>query len=517
MQEKSKRIAKNTMVLYIRMTVMMFINFYTVRIILDALGVDNYGIYNVVGGFVGMFGMISGSLSAACSRFINFALGKGDENYLKKVFSTEVSIQIALAAMVLILGETIGSWFLNSKMVIPAERLFAANCCFQFSMLNFCVELMQVPYSATIIAHERMNAFAYMSIYGAIMKLLITYLVFISPFDKLIFYAALLWINSQVVRAIYVVYCKRHFAECTFRFSYDRTLIKEIFSFSGWNFIGASSGVLRNQGNNILLNLFFGPSVNAARGIGNKIYNTAGGFVYNFIVAMNPQITQSYSSGDNEYLHKLIFKGARLSFYMMLFMAVPLIINANYILDIWLVEVPEEAVLFGQLSFVFALVKVLSNPLITAQLATGRIKKYQLIVGGLQMMNLPFSYVCLKLGCIPQCVVIVAICLEFICLAVRIIMLKGMIGLDIIAYVREVLLNVALVSTIAAPLPAIIGYHMDESFLRLLYTTVTGIVCSGVSILYVGCSQDERQLVMTKIQRAIKNKLIINDRNKKSC
>lgn len=498
------------------MTVMMFINFYTTRVILDALGVDNYGIYNVVGGFVGMFAMISGSLSAACSRFINFALGKGNKDYLKKVFSTEISIQAALAAIVLILCETIGLWFLNNKMVIPAERMFAANCCFQFSIFNFCVGLMQVPYSATIIAHERMSAFAYMSIYDAIMKLLITYLVYISPYDKLIFYAALLWVNAQIVRAIYVMYCKRHFEECTFHFSFDRPLIKEIFSFSGWNFIGASSSVLRSQGNNILLNLFFGPAVNAARGIGNKIYNTASGFVYNFIVAINPQITQSYSSGDYTYLYKLIFKGARLSFYMLLFMAIPLVINANYILNIWLVEVPKEAVLFGQLSFVFALVKVLSNPLITAQLATGKIKKYQIIVGGLQMMNLPFSYVCLKLGCIPQCVVIVAICFEFVCLATRVILLRNMIGLDAITYVREVLLNATIVSIVAIPLPAIIGYHMNDSFMRLLYTTIAGIVCAGGSILYVGCKQDERQMILGKIQRVIKKKLVFNDKNRKS-
>ena len=494
----------NTMMLYVRMTIMMFINFYTTRVILDALGVDDYGIYNVVGGFVGMFSMISGSLSAACSRFINFALGKGEEDYLKKIFSTELSIQAALAVIVLILCETIGIWFLNNKMVIPSERLFAANCCFQFSVFNFCVGLMQVPYSAAIIAHERMSAFAYMSIYDAIMKLLITYLVFISPFDKLIFYAALLWINAQIVRAIYAIYCKRHFEECTFHFSFDKPLAREIFSFSSWNFIGASSNVLRSQGNNILLNLFFGPAVNAARGIGNKIYNTAGGLVYNFIVAINPQITQSYSSGDYAYLYKLIFKGARLSFYLMLFMAIPLVINANYILNIWLVEVPDEAVLFGQLSFVFALVKVLSNPLITAQLATGRIKKYQLIVGGLQMMNLPFSYVCLKCGCIPQCVVIVAICFELVSLAVRVILLREMIGLDAIAYVREVLLNVTIVSMVAVPIPAIIGYYMDESLLRLLYTTIVGIICAGVSILYVGCKQDERQMILGKIQKTIK-------------
>ena len=479
----------------------MFVSFFTARVILEALGINDFGIYNVVGGFVALFSMISGSLSAACTRFLNYTLGKNDPQQLSKVFSTELAMQLVLSIIVIIISETFGIWFLSHKMVIPTERLFAANVCFQFSIFNFCVGLLQVPYSAAIIAHERMNAFAYMSIYDVIMQLLITYLVFISPFDKLIFYGALLWLNAQIVRAIYYFYCKRNFSECEFRICYDKTLVKEIFSFSGWNFIGASSAVLRDQGNNLILNLFFGPVVNAARGIGNKIQGAVVGLVYNFITAMSPQITQSYSSGDHEYMFKLIFKGTRFAYYMMLFLSIPIIINADYILDIWLVKVPDEAVLFGQLAFIFSLISVISNPLITAQLATGNIKKYQIIVGGLQLLNVPISYICLKLGSIPQIVLIVAICCEILCLFTRLLLLKQMIGLDVPKYFKEVFSNIVLVTIVSIPCPIIIACNVNNPLYCLIGSSLVSFISTALSILYIGCDTEERQIIFCKVNQ----------------
>lgn len=508
MQEKSKRIAKNTFLLYVRMIFMMFINFFTVRVILDTLGVDDYGIYNVVGGFVSMFSMLSGSLNAACTRFLNFAMGKGDMVYLKKVFSTEVSIQLILAFFVFVLSETVGLWFVNYKMVIPPDRLFSANVCFQLSVLNFCVDLTMVPYSASVIAHEKMDAFAYFSVYNAFMQLVITYLLVISPFDKLIFYAGLLWLNSWVVRIFYKVYCKRNFKECTYHYTLDKDLVKEIFSFSGWNLIGASSAVLRDQGGNILLNLFFGPSVNAARAIGNKIHGTAVGFVNNFILAINPQITQSYSGGDREYMFKLIINGAKISFFMVLFMAVPLIINAKYILSMWLKEVPEESVLFGQLAFCFTLVSVLSNPLVTAQLATGKIRNYQIVVGGLQMLNLPFCYLFLKLGFIPQVIVIVAIGCELICLIARLLFLKSLIGLPSVLFLKNVIYKALLVSIVSVPIPVLLAFYTEDSFARLVFTTIVSIFCVGVSVLYFGCDSVERGFIYSKVSYIYKTKVL---------
>lgn len=511
MDEKTKRIAKNTFMLYTRMAFMMLITFYTTRVILDTLGIDDYGIYNVVGGFVAMFSMITGSLNAACTRFLNFAMGKNDLEYQKKVFSTEVSIQFIFAFLVFILCETVGLWFLNNKMVIPQDRVLAANWCYQFSVFNFCIGLTQVPYIASVIAHEKMGTFAFFSIWDAIFQLLLSYLVTVSPIDKLIFYAALLWLNAWVMRTVYFVYCKRNFKECTYKFILDKQLTKEIFGFSGWNLIGASSSVLNTHGNNILLNIFFGPSVNAARAIGNKIHGTAIAFVSNFISAMTPQITQSYASGDYDYMFKLIYKGSRLAYYMILFMAIPLIINTHYILSLWLVEVPEDAILFGQLAFILSMASVLSNPLITAQLATGNIKKYQIIVGGLQMLNLPLSYLCLKFGCIPQVVVIISIVCELVCLTARIVLLRNMIGLNVKSYFNEVLLNVVKVTACASVVPAIFAFFTEESFIRLIYTTIVGVICAGSSILYIGCTEKERSMVYRKIRTFVISKFKLHD------
>ena len=304
----NKRIAKNTLLLYFRMLFMMAVSLYTSRVVLNALGVEDFGIYNVVGGVVAMFSMLSGSLSAAITRFITYELGKGNQENLKKIFSSSVTIQIGLAILIIVVAEAIGVWFLNMKMNIPDVRITAANWVFQFSILTFAVNLISVPYNASIIAHERMSAFAYISILEAIGKLAIVFLIVISPMDKLIFYAILMCAVALIVRLAYGVYCKRHFEECTYHFIFDRDLLKHMFGFAGWNFIGATSAVLRDQGGNVVINLFCGPAANAARGIAFQVNNAISGFVTNFMTALNPQITKSYAAGDRKYMMTLIFQ-----------------------------------------------------------------------------------------------------------------------------------------------------------------------------------------------------------------
>ena len=330
----NKRIAKNTLLLYFRMLFMMAVSLYTSRVVLNALGVEDFGIYNVVGGVVAMFSMLSGSLSAAITRFITYELGKGNQENLKKIFSSSVTIQIGLAILIIVVAEAIGVWFLNMKMNIPDVRITAANWVFQFSILTFAVNLISVPYNASIIAHERMSAFAYISILEAIGKLAIVFLIVISPMDKLIFYAILMCAVALIVRLAYGVYCKRHFEECTYHFIFDRDLLKHMFGFAGWNFIGATSAVLRDQGGNVVINLFCGPAANAARGIAFQVNNAISGFVTNFMTALNPQITKSYAAGDRKYMMTLIFQGARLSFYMLLLLSLPVLINTHYILSL---------------------------------------------------------------------------------------------------------------------------------------------------------------------------------------
>jgi len=495
----NKRIAKNTLMLYVRMLLTMLVSLFTSRVVLRTLGVEDYGIYNVVGGVVAMFSVLSGSLSAAISRFITVELAKGDADKLQKTFSASVTIQLLLSLIIVVLVESIGVWFLNSKMVIPDNRLNAANWVLQFSIITFVINLISVPYNATIIAHERMSAFAYISILEVVCKLGIAYLITISPIDKLVFYAILMCLVAIIVRVVYGIYCGRHFSECRYSIRFDKELLKKMFSFAGWNFIGASSAVLRDQGGNIVINLFAGPAVNAARGIAMQVNSAVTAFANNFMTAVNPQITKSYASGDREYMMSLIFRGARLSFYMLLLISLPILVNTHYILSIWLGNVPEHTTLFVQLSLIFAMSESISSPLITAMLATGKIRNYQIVVGGLQMMNLPISYLLLRAGMIPETVLIVAIAISQLCLAARLYMLRGMIGLSARNYLRKVYFNVLSVSAISAILPICASNYLSENFLNFLVICVITVMSTVAVIYYVGCTKEERKFITSKI------------------
>lgn len=502
----NKRIAKNTLLLYCRMLFLMAVSLYTSRVVLNALGVEDFGIYNVVGGIVAMFTVLSGSLSAAISRFITYELGKGDQSNLNKIFSSAVTIQLSLAGIIILLAETIGLWFLNVKMNIPEIRMEAANWVFQFSILTFAINLISVPYNASIIAHEKMSAFAYISILEAVGKLTIAYLIIISPMDKLIFYAILMCLVAIIIRFTYGNYCKKHFSECTYHFIWDKQQLKQMFGFAGWNFIGAASAVLRDQGGNVVINLFCGPTVNAARGIAFQVNNAVNQFVTNFMTALNPQITKSYAAGDKEYMMTLIFQGARLSFYMLLLLSLPILTNTHYILELWLKIVPEHTVLFVQLILIFAMSESISYPLITAMLATGKIRNYQIIVGGLQMMNLPISYLLLRLGFFPEIVIIVAICISQCCLAARLILLKKMIGISMQKYLKKVYFNIIIVSIIAAIPPCISTYYIDESFVKFTIISLLAAICTISSIYFIGCNYQERQFIQQKLS-SIKSKI----------
>lgn len=497
--ENNKRIAKNTLMLYARMLLLMFVGLYTSRITLKALGVDNLGIYNVVGGVVGMFSILSGSLSAAISRFITFELGRDNIERLKKVFSSAVTIQIVLGLIIVLLAETIGLWFLNNKLVIPADRMYAAHWAYQLSILTFVIGLISVPYNAAIIAHERMSAFAYISIVDVIGKLLVAFSMFYSPFDRLICFAILLAALSLLNRLIYGIYCKRHFEECTYRFSFDRSLLKQMFGFAGWNFIGVSSAVLRDQGGNIILNMFCGPAVNAARGIALQVSNAIQGFVSNFMTALNPQITKSYAAGEHDYMMALIYKGARFSYYILLLLSLPVIVNARYILTLWLGVVPEHTVSFVQLVLIFAMSESLANPLVTAMLATGNIRNYQLLVGGLQMLNLPLSYLFLRLGYPPESVFIVAIVVSVCCEMARLYMLRGMINLSIGSFLRNVYFNVILVTLIAAVIPIGLSTMLSNDIVSFLINCICCILCASLSIMYIGFTGKERKMILSKL------------------
>lgn len=452
-----------------------------------------------------MFSVISSSLSAAISRFITYELGKGNEEKLATIFSSSVTIQLGLGLIILILAEAIGLWFLNNKMTIPASRIYAANWVYQLSIFTFIINLISVPYNAAIIAHEKMSAFAYISILEIVAKLIIVYMLLWSPFDKLIFYATLMALVALIIRFVYGYYCKQHFKECTYHFIFNKELLKKMFSFAGWNFIGATSAVLRDQGGNIIINLFCGPAVNAARGIAYQVNNAISSFASNFMMALNPQITKSYAAGDKEYLMTLIHQGARLSFYILLIISLPIIINTHYILALWLNIVPEHTTLFVQLVLIFAMSESISNPLITAMLATGKIRNYQIVVGGLQIMNLPISYILLQNGYMPETVLIVAIIISQCCFGARLYMLKGMIGLSIRKYINKVYFNVIAVTILSAIIPCILSCHFNETFINFIILCTISIICTFTMIYFVGCNRKERQFILSKIT-AIRNK-----------
>lgn len=505
----NKRIAKNTLLLYFRMLFLMLVSLYTSRVILSSLGIEDFGIYNVVGGVVSMFTILSGSLSAAICRFITFELGTGNKERLIKVFSTSINIQLILIALIVLLLESIGLWFLNYKMVISSDRIFAANWVFQFSIITFSINLLSIPYNAAIIAHEKMVAFAYISIFDAICKLVIAFAIAYNPIDRLIYYALLIMIISVIDRLLYGIYCKKHFGETKYKFILDKSLLREMFGFAGWNFIGASAGVLRTQGVNILINLFYGATVNAARGISVQISAAVSGLATNFMTALNPQITKSYASGDLTYMNQLILRGTKFSFYLLLLLSLPIIVEAHTILSLWLKNVPTYSVSFVQLVLIFALIEAISGPMMTAMLATGNIKRYQILVGGTNLLNLPISYILLKsfgFESFPEITFVVVIILSIACLIERVFLLKDMVNLNIKEFVR--LLMQMLVTTFSAAfIPVSLHLLWGNNFACCLTNIIVSLLGTLVAIAFIGCSKQERKTAIVKLKNIYRSKI----------
>lgn len=500
--ENTKRIAKNTLMLYVRMLFGMLVSLYTSRVVLQALGVEDYGIYNVVGGVVAMFSLLSGSLSAAVSRFLTFELGRNDLVRLRKVFSSALCVHALLALFVLVLSETLGLWFLNYQMNIPADRMIAANWVFQFSLFSFLLGLFSVPYNASIISHERMGIFAFVGIGDTLLQLGIVLFIAFGGIcsDKLIVYASLLVVKGMLFQLFYFYYCRKSFKECRFKLSLDKPLLKEMTGFAGWNFIGASSAILRDQGGNILLNLFYGPALNAARGVANQVSNAIGSFVGNFMIALNPQITKSYAAAEYGYTFSLIFRGARFSYYLLLWLALPVLLNTQYILSIWLNVVPEHTILFVQLVLVFSMCETISNPLITVMLATGKIRNYQIVVGGLQMMNFPLSYIFLKMGFLPEIIVMVAISLSLICLGARLILLRDMIQLPVARFLRHVCGNIIVVTILSLTVPLYARWELPNNLFGFIFSCIICFGWGGIILYRFGCSVSERKFLISKLQ-----------------
>jgi O-antigen/teichoic acid export membrane protein len=489
--------------LYIRMIVMMIVSLYTSRVVLAVLGVEDYGIYNVVGGVVATFSLVTQALSSAITRYITFGIGKGNSVKLREIFSTSLNLQFYLSILVIILAETVGIWFLNKHLNIPEARMTAANWVLQFTIAIFVLRLLIVPYNSLIIAHEKMSFYAYFSIAEVVLQLLIVYLLKLSPVDKLSAYGFLSMIVVLIVFLSYFIYCKRNFRECCYSIKVRKETFKEMTGFAGWTFIGTSAGVLKGYGVDIIVNMFFGVTLNAARGIASQINTAVSKFVQSFTIALNPQITKSYAQDDLERMHFLIKTGTRFSFYLILFIALPLIFDMKLVLKIWLGNVPEWALQFSRLQLIESLIASLSSLLIYAVQATGKIKYYQIVVGCINLCNFPISLLLLYQGYPAIATYIVAIGIEILCLFVRLIFCKRLVLLKIKDYTKEVIHRVSIVTLISIIAPIVIVNVMDPGYKRLIINIIVTMPVTATTIYSIGLRSNERNYIKSFLKGSL--------------
>ena len=449
--ENSSRVARNTLLLTFRMLLLLLIGLYTSRVILKSLGQDDFGLYTTVASFVTLFSVVTNAIASAISRFMAFGLGAGDSERLRRIFSTSVVIQLIFCGVLLVLTETFGLWYLHHVMNIPAGREGAAEVVLQCSMGVLMLNLLSVPYNATIIAHEKMSAFAYISILEAVLKLAVALLIGLSGSDKLKFYALLMLAVALIVRSVYAAYCRRHFEESRTAPALDRGLLKEMSGFAGWNLFGSGAYIVNTHGVNQLVNVFFGVGINAARGIALQIETIVRQFVSNLLTAINPQITKSYAAGESDSSFMLVNKGAKFAFLIIWAIALPVCFEADLLLDLWLDEVPAYSALFVKLSVFVALVDLLCAPVVTLELATGEIRRFYLIIGGLALLVLPVSWILFAVGCPPETSYWVFLAVYVLVDLAKLVVVGRQTGFSLRAFAREVLKPAALVAALSLP------------------------------------------------------------------
>ena len=495
----NKRIAKNTLYLYTQMIVILVVGLYTSRVTLMALGVSDYGIYNVVGGIVTMFVFINYAMVNSTQRYITFELGKGDSQRLSIIFSTSMNIHAAIALIIVILSETIGLWFFYNKMIIPINRLTAAFWIFQFSIISCVVNIMSVPYNALIIAHEKMSAFAYISLIDAILKLFVVFLVLNFKGDKLIMYGALLLLISIADRLIYGYYCKKNYKESKYRRVFNKSLTMEMMKFASWNLVGNLSYICYTQGLNLLLNVFFNPIVNAARGIAVQIQSIVANFSYNIENAIKPQITKSYANNDMNRMQTLMSLSARMSYFVLLYMSLPLVLEIDQVLGLWLREVPDHTSNFVRLTIFILMADALTGPLLTAAQSTGNIKNYQLTVSILSFLILPVSYLALLFWPIPELVFFVSLVITLLIQFVKLYVVGRQLKLSMGLYVKNVFGRALAVTLISIIAPTIYWSINEMSYIRLAFVILISVISVPIVIYYIGISKWERKMVLDKV------------------
>ena len=508
MNEDNSRIARNTIFLYIRQFVVLAISLYTSRVVLNTLGATDYGIYNVVGGVIALFGFVTSALSNASSRYISYAIGQNNPSEVKRTFGSFLALYFCIALFLLVVGETVGLWFVYNYLSIPSERFTAALWVYHFSIISAVCNLIYIPYSSLIVAHERMSAFAYISILDAGIKLTIALLLAFSPIDKLVFYAALILFGQFIIWSVYIIYSKKHFPESSAKFVFDKGLLKEIFSYSGWILFSSLSYTTYTQGLNVLINIFFGPIVNAARGISVQIQTATQNFIIGFQTAMYPQIIKTYAKKDFSRMYKLLHTVCKGSFFLFFILSIPFLFKTSVILELWLKNVPDYTVPFTCCILVFSMLRSITNEINHAVQATGVIKKFQVVDGLMGLAVLPISYIAIRFfHSDPISVFIILVVVELATVVVRIIIGIPHIGDTISAFVKDVITPIILVSLVGISVPLIVSAFTENNVFGFLMVCFTDVLWTIPSIFLLGLNKQERGFLIDKI-KIFKNKFV---------
>lgn len=504
--ESNKRIAKNTLLLYVRMFFSMLVGFYTSRVVLNALGVVDYGIYNVVGGIVGALSVLNGAMAGTTQRWITIALGEGNVENLKKVFSVGLTAQLIIGVIILLIIETIGIWYLYTYAVIPIERMPAAFIVFQISALTMLLSIMNVPFNGAIIAHEKMGAYAFFSIFDVVMKLVVCFALYITSYDKLVVYASLLFLTFLINFCAIQVYSRKKFVEARLRLGWDKQMYKQMWGMTFWSMSGHAAYVGYTLGITLLINLFYGPAMNAAAGIASRATNIINQFSGNFQIALNPQITKSYAQEKYTDMHTLMFRSAKFSYFLMLLFAVPLFYEAHFLLEFWLGNVPDRSVEFLRIGLFVSMFIAVKEPLEKAAMANGHLRNYQFVVYGILLLVCPISYAIYKLHGVPESSSYVLLFCVIMAILGGAYMLRKMVQLNFNEFLRSVMVPICVFTPLCFVFPGMIYCAMPEGFYRLLLLSAISVVTTLVIALYGVLNKHERAsllfFISSKLRRS---------------
>lgn len=500
-ENSNRRIARNTMLLYSRSLINLLIGLYTSRLTLDALGIADYGIYNVVGSLVALFGLFNGSLNTAISRFITYELGKNNHEKLNKVFSSSLSILFLFALVIFILGETVGLWAVNYHMVFPEDRMTAVNWVYQLSLMTFLVSVLNVAYSATLAAHENFRIMASVDITLTVVKVVCVILLYYVPMDRLIYFAGYCFLFTLASSGFYIFYCKRHYPSCRYRLILDKPFLKEMGAFYSWNLFGSVAWLLKGSGINVVINLFFGVLINAAQAVASQVSMGVTALMGSFSSAVQPQIIKSYASGDYGHMWKLVFNGTRYSFFLLAVFIIPLCFNIDFILSLWLKEIPTYTNIFIILFLTNVLMESYSSYLITVMLATGKIAFYQVSVGTILLLNIPLSYLAFKWGYGPTSFLVVSILLTLAASGLRLFLLKKMFSLSITFFVRSVFLKTLSVVLLICALNSVLLFLFPDIPYGNIIILLLSCCISMAGIYFLGLTSTERRIVLQQARK----------------